>query len=270
MMASMRASIRQWLPETFLVVLALFFALRELGTFPAPWEDDSLYMITAKMIASGQGYVLPILQAKWAYPYLLSVGLGVLLPTAAAIRLLGFSVAHARIVPVAYLLGSCVLFYLIARKAAGLWSASFSTALLVSFSAFINDGKPVLGTVPAFFWLLLGLLTLDDCRRGAARSIGGGVCIGLAMLCKLTFSLALLPFAAAWLLSRRRGDRIQARSLLLAMSASLAVFLPWIAIEAAHEGEFADFIGKVFESSTSPLLSLLRGKIEIFSQWQYV
>jgi len=53
------------LPEILLGALFLFFALRELGTFPAAWEDDGLFMTVARNLAEGWGFVLPVLDAAW-------------------------------------------------------------------------------------------------------------------------------------------------------------------------------------------------------------
>ena len=45
------------LPEAILLVLAGYFTFRDLGTFPAAWEDDSIFMLTARMLADGKGYL---------------------------------------------------------------------------------------------------------------------------------------------------------------------------------------------------------------------
>lgn len=130
--------LRSWLPEAFLALIALFFFVRELGTFPAAWGDDSLFMIVAREFAEGRGYMLPLLQQEWHYPYILGIGPTLILPVALTIKLLGFSVAAARIPMVIYLIGTCLCFYFFTRRIAGKPAAFWATLLLITLSAFVN------------------------------------------------------------------------------------------------------------------------------------
>src|SRR3989338_7740322 len=128
-----------------LIGVALFFFTRELGTFPAAWADDSLFMIVA----------LPILDRPWSSPYILGVGPTLLLPVALAIKLFGFSVAIARLPMLDFLCATAFCMYIFTNHIAGRNAARWTSALLISLSAFVNTGKPVLGEVPVFFFLLL-------------------------------------------------------------------------------------------------------------------
>src|SRR5688572_26574291 len=118
------------LPEISLIVLLGYFALRELGTFPASWEDDGLFMIVARNFAEGRGYMLPMLEHQWFYPYVLGIGPIVIAPSALAIKLLGFSVEAARIPMVLYLALASLGTYLLTQKLAGRTEALLATLLL--------------------------------------------------------------------------------------------------------------------------------------------
>ncbi|OIO55797.1 hypothetical protein AUJ46_00695 [Candidatus Peregrinibacteria bacterium CG1_02_54_53] len=196
-----------WLPEFLLFAVFLFFALRRLGTFPAAWADDSLFMLTAKNLAQGHGYALPILGWDWPRPSILAVGPTLILPVAVAIKLGGFSVAVARLPMVLYLLGSVIACYVFVRRVSGVTAARWNTVLLISLSAFINTGKPVLGEVPAFFFLMLGLLFLQRERQTAFFAVAAGAALGLAVITKLPFGLILPALGIAWLVSVIRHDK---------------------------------------------------------------
>lgn len=222
--SSLSRTLLKWLPEALILLAFGYFALRRLGTFPAVWADDGLFMIVAKMVAQGKGYVLPILGYDWPRPYILSVGPTLILPVALAMKVGGFTAAVARLPMVGYLLATLVTSYLYVRHAFGLSAARWNAALLISFSAFINTGKPVLGEVPGFFFLLLGLYLLR-LRKGRWSMIGEGVCFGLAAVTKLPYALIFPTLGIAWivvLVERRWSD---VRRLTIVLGTAALVFL---------------------------------------------
>lgn len=224
----MRASDRtrtllRWLPEALLLLAFAYFALRRLGTFPAVWADDGLFMIVAKMIAQGRGYVLPILGWDWARPYILAVGPTLLFPVAFAVRWGGFSAEIARLPMALYLLAACVAAYVFVARTSGRGAARWSLALMISFSAFINTGKPVLGEVPAFFFLLGGLLMLRRKERSTLSALVAGAACGLAVVTKLSFGLVLPALGAAWLLAALRRDRGEVAFLTVVLVSAVVV-----------------------------------------------
>ncbi|MDD5041367.1 MAG: glycosyltransferase family 39 protein [Candidatus Peribacteraceae bacterium] len=215
----------RWLPEVLLFVAFLFFALRRIGTFPAAWADDSLFMLVAKTLALGHGYALPVLGWDWPRPYILAVGPTLILPVAAAIRLGGFSVAVARLPMTLYLLGSVAAVYLFVRRIGGLPAARWSAALLISLSAFINTGKPVLGEVPAFFFLMLGLILLQRKHQSFLSATGTGLAFGLAIITKLPFGLILPALAIAWIAAAVKREKREAVFLTVTAVSALLIAL---------------------------------------------
>ncbi|MDD5026162.1 MAG: phospholipid carrier-dependent glycosyltransferase [Candidatus Peribacteraceae bacterium] len=187
----------RWLPETALLLILAFFALRELHTFPAAWLDDSLFMIVARALAEGHGYVLPLLGYDWPNPYILAVGPTLIGPAALSIKLFGTTVAAARIPMVIYLFLTAGTFFLYARMLFGRRSALWATTLVITLSAFVNTGKPVLGEVPAFFFLMLGLLCLHLRCRSAWFTIATGIAFGLSVVTKLPYGLIFPALAVA-------------------------------------------------------------------------
>lgn len=245
---SLRIRISPWLPEFLLALLALFFTFREFGTFPAAWTDDGLFMMVAKSVATGHGYALPILGKDWLYPYILAVGPPLIFPVALSIKLFGFSVAAARLPMAAYLLGTCILFYVFAARSAGRTAARFGLLLLITLSAFVNTGKPVLGEIPGFFFLFLGLMVLRREHLSLWQGLLAGVLFGLAILTKLTYGIVLPALLVAWCIFLFRRDWPQVRRLTVAGLTGFLVYLPWRLLEMGSApglgGEFRFLIGE--------------------------
>ena len=163
-------------------------------------------MLVAKNVAEGRGYGLEILERTWNYPYFLGVGPTLILPSAIFINVFGFSVAVARIAMVGYLVLSSVTILVFSKILSGRSSALLSLLLLITFSGFVNTGKPMMGEVPGFFFLMLGLLfwtKSEVCRvspdprvdprvrRHAAHPAWIGLCFGLAIVTKMSYGLVL-------------------------------------------------------------------------------
>jgi len=227
----------RWLPECLLSALFLFFALRELGTFPAAWADDSLFMLVAKSVAQGHGYALPVLGYDWVHPYILAVGPTLIFPVALSIKLFGFSVAAARIPMVLFMLGTTILAYLFVQRMWDRTAARWTALLFISFSAFINTGKPVLGEVPGFFFLMLGLLAMQENRRSAFAALAAGIAFGLAIMTKLPFGLILPALGLAWIVAIFRRDKREVMHMsITAMSAVLIALIGMYWMGAFEQG----------------------------------
>ncbi len=224
--------LKRWLPELLLLALLLFVSIRELGTYPAAWSDEGLFIIVAKMIAAGKGYVLPLLDRTWSYPYFLNVGPALILPVALSLKLFGLSIEAARAPMVVYLVLASGAFYAFTRKTQGMTAARWATLLLVTLSAYINTGKPVLGEVPAFFFVMLGLLAWVT--LGKHRGWLAGAAFGLAMMTKVTFGLILPALAVAWIAALLMKNRDDLKQLTIAGMTSAVVFGAWRMVEVMH------------------------------------
>lgn len=233
--------LRNNLPELTIASAALLFFLRELGTFPAAWNDDSLFMIVAREYSLGNGYVLPLLGRPWPNPYILAVGSPLIYPAAFFMKMLGPSVVAARIPMVIYLCGTAILLYWLTRKIADRHSARFATALLVSLSAFVNTGKVVMGEVPGIFFSLIALLLLTKKRMSVRQSILCGICVGLSIVTKLPYAFVLAGVGVAWMWALLQKRYPEVRSLTIAGFCALlafVVFSPQLGI--ADKGFFVE------------------------------
>ncbi|KKW37764.1 hypothetical protein A2454_03195 [Candidatus Peribacteria bacterium RIFOXYC2_FULL_55_14] len=214
-------SLRNWIPEGILVVFGLFFFVREFGTFPAAWTDDSLFMIVAREIAQGNGYALPILEHSWKYPYILAVGPTVILPSAISMMIFGESIASARLPMMLYLMGTSVSLYVFSYRIAGKQQARFATALLLSLSAFVNTGKTVMGEVPGIFFLLLALVFFTKPERKLWNTVICGFAIGLSVITKISSALIYPALGCAFLYALHKRYRMYGNAILIIGACSL-------------------------------------------------
>lgn len=225
---------RGWWPEACLVAAGMFFFLRDLGTFPAAWTDDGIFMTVARTLAEEGIYAIPVLDHHWHFPPFLGSGPPVILPSAFFIRLFGFSVTVARVPMVAYLLLTCLVFYRATREWCGVNSARLGTAALLSLSAFVNNGKPVLGEVPGILFLLMALVWILRNPLTLRGAVFAGAAAGLAILSKITFAPVLGVFGIVLVIRWREGKRQEWQRALLACCIALGVYLPWFLLESMH------------------------------------
>jgi hypothetical protein len=258
---TMKRYIIYW-PETILFLLFCYFSLRELGTFPSVWEDDGLFMILARALSEGHGYGLPILSHHLPYPFFLGVGPPLILPVAASFSLFGVSAEAARIPMVAYLFAASIFTYVLAYRTSSRWNARWATALLITLSAFINTGKPVLGEIPAITFMLLAFILWM--RPSRASHIAAGLALGVAVMAKMTFVFALFAACVALiaLVAQKKLSHAKKVSLIACIAAlPVALWYGWLVIASGGVGEFvADMAGgcDLIESLTSHLHTLLR------------
>jgi len=234
----------RWFPEYLLSALFLFFALRELGTFPSAWTDDGLFMIVARMIAEGRGYVLPTLSSDWANPYILGVGPPLILPVALAVKLFGFSVAVARIPMIIYMAAGVVFSYLFVERTSGRNAARWTAALLITLSAFINTGKPMMGEIPAFAFVMAALLLHSQWRSKWMPGTAGAL-LGLAVATKVTFGLVLPALGCVWLVAliRRKWDAVRTSTVCIVSALIVIAIMSYFlgALDAGYYREIQIF-----------------------------
>ncbi len=268
---------KQWLPETGIACLALFFAYRELGTFPVSWIDEGYFVMTARTLAAGHGYAIPILGKLWYFPYFLAVGPTVIAPAALSLKLFGLSLAAARLPMTFYIFGTCIVMYCFTKRIAGVTAARWSTLLLISLSAFVNTGKPVLGEVPAFFFLLLGISLMSTPENGknqkTMRTIGAGAAFGLSVMTKLTFGLVYPALGILWCVALMTKQWRSVKSLTVILCVAVAVYAPWFLIEHSAGGKTISEIFSFVSSGTdndTVFLNVLRTMPELLLRLPYI
>ncbi len=188
--------------------LAAFLIVFHFTDTPRVWVDEGVFTEVARNLA---WHGVPGLQTEpgnfFPMTALLSTGYPVIFPVATSFRLFGTGIWQARLPMILYMFILAVLFYLYAKKRYGFSTAILSVLLLLSFSPFYGNGRPVQGEVPGLVFLVLGSWLLLFWEGGGFKSkkwaLFSGMVFGLAASTKpvylLVLSAALIITLLLWI-----------------------------------------------------------------------
>ena len=261
--------VRNWWIEFFISCVAAFFFFRELGTFPSPWIDEGLFLLIARSLAEGKGYSMPVLDFYWNFPNFVTAGPLLVLPVALFIKLFGFSMVAARVPMALYLVATSTVFYLYTRRITNKIHARWATLLLVTLSAFVNTGKPVMGEIPGFFYFLLAMFCW---QRGTSRkhAICTGLFFGIAIVAKLTYGLLFPALGLTWLLYVVKRNRANIEFLTIVGAVSLSVFTLWYGFTALQGNFSLEMKQYAFGHGGSTMFYPLIHHLDSFFRFQFV
>lgn len=238
-----------------LVVLALliaaFAATYRLSESPATWYDEGFFIQCAMNLAENGVQAMQLAPHEYLSSWSISAGYPLMLPIAASFKLFGVSLLHARAVMVLYLILFLVAAYLFMKREVGTRSAVIALFLLATFPVLYGDGKAVLGEVPALFYLMLTLLTLQALERRQYLSrrlfFLAGLSLGLTFAAKYTAMVAVPALLVALFIKRRSLPR-DWLSWVLALLGFIAPVLLWVHFQFAP----TDSVGLIFGYMTNP------------------
>jgi 4-amino-4-deoxy-L-arabinose transferase-like glycosyltransferase len=178
-------------------VLAAFLICFHFTDTPKVWVDEGVFTETAKNLATHGILGLQTEPGKF-FPmnnFLLSTGYPVILPVAGSFMLFGTGIWQARLPMLIYMFLLFVVFYLFVKKKYGFSAAILSVLLLLSFSPFYGNGRPVQGEVPGLFFMVLGswflLLWEGSAFQNKKWALFSGLALGLAAATKPIFLLGV-------------------------------------------------------------------------------
>ena len=184
--------------------VVMFLCLFHLTSYPVTWYDEGSHLHVPKTFVRHGVYSDISSEGFRYYGPTIGVGPTVLLPIAGVFSLASVGLLQARLVIVAYLLGTFLLCWHLGRWLGGPRFAWIATALLVTSRGvgLLENGRQVLGEVPAFFFMGAGLLLWFTGweRASWGRLTAVGVLLGLAVVTKTQFMIMLAPaLLLAWL-----------------------------------------------------------------------
>lgn len=182
----------------------LSLALYNLSDYPLTWFDEGSHLHVPKAMVKYGVYADYSSEGFRYYGPTNGVGPTLLLPIAGVFKLFDVGLLQARLVVVVYLLAALYLFFRLADHLEGKWLAWVAIFLLIASRgvAIIEYGRQVLGEVPAFAFMLAGLLVWWNSwdKRDWKRIVLAGVLLGLSVVTKSQFLLFLAPtLLIAWL-----------------------------------------------------------------------
>ncbi len=209
-----------------------------IGDYPWAAPDEIHHLNVARNLAIHGSYASGHPETGFTYfDSFDSVGPAVIVPVATGFRVFGVSLVVARAIVVAFFLVLCGAFFQFGRKLFGGWSGALSVGLLVGTFSSIYLGRTLYGEVPAFTFLLLGLLAWHEALEHPKRyawGLSAGALIGLAVLSKSIVVLVVFSFAGVWAYDRVTFRKIHWVHVVLPTMGGLAVLSCWTLAQANH------------------------------------
>jgi hypothetical protein len=230
---SKQASVTWWYVGIIAsVAVVLFLALYNLTDYPQTWFDEGSHLHVPKTLIRFGVYADYSSEGFRYYGPTVGIGPTVMLPIAAAFRLLGIGLLQARLVMVLYLLAAVYAFYRLARVLGGRRLAWVATALLITSRgvSLFEYGRQVLGEVPGFLFMIVGLLVwFTAWERASWKRLGVvGLLLGLAMVTKNQYLLVLAPtLGLAWLANLIYYRALPQRTFIVPGVVAAACFAVW-------------------------------------------
>ena len=216
------------------IFLAAALVFPRLHAYPWTAPDELHHLIVARNLAEHNAYASghPDVALKY-FDYYDSVGPTVLGPVAAAFRLFGTDIAHARAVIGGFFLLLLASVYMLTAPTYGRTAATVSTLFVTVAASSVYLARSVYGEVPAMVFFVIGLVAW---RRQIATgallpAFGAGACLGLAALTKLFIAITAPAFLLLWWYDRRTARRITTQSVVLMAAGTAFVWLAWGVVE---------------------------------------
>ncbi|MBA3733314.1 glycosyltransferase family 39 protein [Patescibacteria group bacterium] len=176
--------------------LAIFLIVFRFTSTPKVWVDEGLWTNISENFAFHGKIALQKAPGEYVPLHLLlSVGYPVIFPVAASMKIFGSGIVQARLPMIMYMFAFVLLAFLYTYKKFGFYTAIISLLLIISYSPFYGNGRPVQGEVPGLFYLLLTawfLWLLQNTGFNSKKwALLVGVAWGLSASTKPIFFLAL-------------------------------------------------------------------------------
>ncbi len=239
-----RISRGSWFVLLLLLALAALLLGLQLDRYPWAAPDEIHHLNVARNLAVHGAYASGNPESGFTYfDSFDSVGPTVLLPVALALKAGGASLVAGRFVMPFFFLMLCLAGFQFCRMLYGAWSGVAAVAFLLATFSSIYLGRTVYGEVPAFAFLLCGLITWHRALALPGWS-GWGLATGLlmaaAVLSKTIVVLVIFSLAGAWAYDRVRHRQIRWAHIVTPALSGLALLLVWKGFQHFHGGESAD------------------------------
>jgi hypothetical protein len=206
----------------------LVFSLCHLTTEPRLWLDEAKNIEIAESFNTSGRLDMEISPGTFTgVAHLLqSTGYPVTVPLALVFKIFGFGLVQARLYMLLWMFAVVGILYIFLRNLFGNRFAVLATLLVVTFASFYDNGRPMMGEIPGFFFLLCALY-FWLCRDSLWKA---GVLFGLAVVSKPSVYLLIIP--ALFLTFLFRKNRF--KNLAVVATSMLPAALGWVFLVMDH------------------------------------
>ncbi len=212
--------------------LAAFLIVFRFTETPVVWIDEGVFTETAKNLVWHAGQGIQVAPGKIVSSAVISTsGYPLIFPVSASFWLFGVGLWQARLPMLIYMFILALLFYLFAKKRYGFYPAIAAVLLLISFSPFYGNGRPVQGEVPGLVFIMAGALAAlfweEKNFLSNKYAFLTGIFWGLAAATKPLYLIVLFPALAVSLFFYRK----KINSKVIFSSGFLLPVIAWIFIQ---------------------------------------
>ncbi len=221
------------MPWVSLLLITVSVLLPNLNNYPAIWLDEGYKMNAARTLADDGIYGTYTVNGFKPFDPGISSGPADIIPIALVYKLFGNGIIQARGVALLYTLLLVLMLYVAGERLFGSTAAMLSLLILLllpwPYDRLLIIGRQALGEGPALALILSGILIwLRQAESpGVLRGVSAGLLLGLGLLSKTQFGIALLPALVLTLLVRNlkhpRGMLLDS----IPCAVMLAVFAGW-------------------------------------------
>ena len=213
-----------------LLCIMSLYSLQTLTTKPRIWADEGLslelshnFMIFGKIdvqTAPGIFSGLP--------EYLQSTGYPVLAPAALFFKIFGFGFVQARVYMLLWMIITISAIFIFLKNIFNFRLALLSILLITTFASFYANGRSLVGEIPGFFFLVIGLCFWWIKEK---RFIAG-IFFGLAVVSKPSVYLNALPVIGLVAIKYEKKDFW--RNAILIVLGTLPAAIIWVSLVIPH------------------------------------
>jgi len=209
-----------------IIFLVLIFSVSTLVTKPRLWTDEAVSIDIAKSFIT-YGSLSPEIAPGIVYPFphlIQSTGYPLTVSLAAVFKIFGYGLYQARIFMLVWMLGALFALFYFGRKIFDDRTTCSALLLIASFASFYGSGRTVVGEIPGFVFLLVGLYFFAV----RERFLWSGFFLGLAIVTKPSVFGLLIPVLFLALFFERGRFLEFFRKLLVIVSGMALPALGWL------------------------------------------
>lgn len=218
----------------------MLIAIQIPGIFLSPWGGlhvEGIDLNPAKNLARHGIYGTLTTGGFDELTYRISAGPGILLPHALIFKVFGINVHYSRVLQVAYVVATLIVFYHVARY---LYSQNVALLSLAMFTPMIMSGSLMAseGYTPGLCYFLIGTLfwcKSIDLRKKSYLFIGG-LFWALSFQTKWLFLFAVFALLVTWIILRFSKNRLSSQYWIIPCSMVLLVTMLWVSFRILNIG----------------------------------
>lgn len=173
------------------IIFVLAVSFSTLTTKPKLWTDEAVSIEIARNFQTNG--VLDVQTAPGVFTgfgeRLQSTGYPVTVPLSLFFKLFGYGLVQARVYMLLWMLAVLCLLFFLGKKWFGSGAGIAAFFLVLTFASFYGSGRTVVGEIPGFLFLLVGLYFLFSRKK----LLWAGFFLGFAVVSKLSVFGLIIP-----------------------------------------------------------------------------